>query len=172
MHDPKAIKTLREAQQTDDKAENSESRMWPYVNLAGPQLKPWHIVLNENISAVILQSTWWDAISFPLKGWTLGLNVQQVNVVPCGITEATEGFLRKGLEFGKNTEPQWKAEALWGRYWWSDSDVNRPWKRMSEISWRQREQRFIPGSPSATGKDFALESTLTGDTVQGLEART
>ena len=31
--------------------------MWQYVNLAGPQLKPQHISLNENTSAVILQST-------------------------------------------------------------------------------------------------------------------
>lgn len=57
MRDPKAIETLQEAQWTDETIENSASRMWPYVNLAGPQLKPWHIVLNENISAAILQRT-------------------------------------------------------------------------------------------------------------------
>lgn len=41
--------------------------MWQYVNLAGPQFKPQHILLNENVSVVTLQSTGQDTISFQMS---------------------------------------------------------------------------------------------------------
>lgn len=44
--------------ETDEKRERIlNNTMWQYVNLAGPQFKPQHILLNENISVETLQST-------------------------------------------------------------------------------------------------------------------
>lgn len=147
MRDPKAIETLREAQRTDETIENSASRMWPYVNLAGPQLKPWHTVLNENISAAILQRTWRDATSFPTsfrgsqRDERLPLTCGRQMQSPVALLRPQRVYLEKVWNLARILSPSEKQRLCGDAIDGQNLMRNRSWKRMSGIFWGAEETK-------------------------------